>query len=89
LTFPVIISCFNFLAWNFCSKDLSYDEIVEFLPTYGYLSMERDGIWNIDLAAIVYKNDTDGFFKRNIMNLVTILISYYNKNMNLSNLVPK
>jgi hypothetical protein len=74
---PLMIASLNALAWKFSSPILSFDEIVEFLPTYGYQSTENSDSWNIEVAAIVFKSDRNSWIKQKFLGMV----EYFSSNI--------
>lgn len=75
ISIPFSIATLNFIAWKFAAKDLSSDEIVEFLPTYGYKLARTDENWFVNVAAVVSKSDKDDYIKKKFLNYLVGAVS--------------
>ena len=76
MAFCLAISSLNFMAWQMSSKEVSHDEVVDFVPSYAYRRNASDPSWMVDVSAIVYKNDQARFFKKWFLDGIGEIYTY-------------
>lgn len=73
LLFIASLPVTNFLAWRFAGPALGIEDVVDFLPTYGYQKSPNIGSWEIKVSAIVYKTDSNAFVKKKFLDFVDLI----------------
>jgi hypothetical protein len=73
LLFIASLPVANFVAWRFARPDLGIEDVVDFLPTYGYQRSPNIDSWEIKVSAIVYKTDSNAFLKRKFLDFIELI----------------